>query len=156
MEIRTSWGMAWSWREKMRKREGERLRERERERERDHFCSHRPHVGVKIWTNGGKSGSGLHRSKIWQKREGKKLGFFFSPGPENQCARRTRTREINHCALRYERVVSASSTSFYQEAKKSSTVARTGSGYDTWSQIHAGIQIDGRAPHSPHCYGLMG
>ena len=26
--------------------------------------------------------------------------FFFSPGPENQCARRTRNRQINHCALR--------------------------------------------------------
>ena len=27
------------------------------------------------------------------------LVFFFSPGAENQCARRTRNREINHCAL---------------------------------------------------------
>ena len=26
--------------------------------------------------------------------------FFFSPGAENQCARRTRNREINHCALK--------------------------------------------------------
>ena len=29
------------------------------------------------------------------------LVFFFSPGAENQCARRTRNREINHCALMY-------------------------------------------------------
>ena len=25
--------------------------------------------------------------------------FFFSPGPDNRCAQRTRNRDINHCAL---------------------------------------------------------
>ena len=34
------------------------------------------------------------------KPEGIELLFYFlSPGSDNQCAQRTRNREINHCAL---------------------------------------------------------
>ena len=29
-----------------------------------------------------------------------RIVFLFSPGPENQCARRTRNRETDHCALK--------------------------------------------------------
>ena len=28
-----------------------------------------------------------------------RIVFFYSPGPENHCVRRTRNKEINHCAL---------------------------------------------------------
>ena len=43
----------------------------------------------------GRAGSGLHGPLYWDSA----CFFFFSPGAENQCARRTRNREINHCAL---------------------------------------------------------
>ena len=48
--------------------------------------------------------SGLNGPKIWQKWKngGDRIAFFFSPGPENQCGRRTKNRKINHCALRFK------------------------------------------------------
>ena len=74
-------------------------REKKWKRGRDGFCSHPPHIGVKSWTKGENSGKrpsdGL---KIGGKRNGQNC-FFFSPSPENQWARRTRNREINHRAL---------------------------------------------------------
>ena len=64
-------------------------REEEEERGRI-FCSHGRHVGVTNCTKDGSSGK-------WT------IFFFrFLPGPQNQCARRTRNREINHHALPIE------------------------------------------------------
>ena len=90
----TSWGMAWKERKRFNEREGE----RERERERGHFC----HILL------------MYAWKLNKGRECRKAAstdpkldingtdrtvFFFRVAPENQCARRTRNREINHCTL---------------------------------------------------------
>ena len=53
----------------------------------------------KIEQKAGISGSGLHGPNIGKNRRDKTVFCFFHLAAQNQCARRTRNREINHCAL---------------------------------------------------------
>ena len=41
----------------------------------------------------------------------------FSPGPENQCARRTRNREINHCALSQSSILDLESSGSHNRVR---------------------------------------
>ena len=76
---------------------GEWFEERRRRGRERIFCSHPPHVGVKSWTKGKNSGKRPPRTQYWQIQKGE--NFFFRLAQNNECARRTRNREINHCAL---------------------------------------------------------
>ena len=72
----TPWGMAW--------------RERKEEDEENERSFFRPF----------QSGAGIPEvTSTEPKTEGKEMFFFFRRGTENQCARRTKNREINHCVL---------------------------------------------------------
>ena len=73
-------------------------REEEEERERPYLFTLSSRRREKL-NKGGNPRSGLMTDSKFNKNGRDKIVFFFSPGPENQCARRTRNREINHCAL---------------------------------------------------------
>ena len=76
---------------------------RRRGRERESFFVVVVHTFLtsawKIDQKAGIPGTGLHGPIIGKNGRGKRVLFFFRPGPQNQCAQRTRNREMNHCAL---------------------------------------------------------
>ena len=67
-----------------------------REKKRESFFVHT--LLTSAWKIDQRAGTGLHGPNIGKNGRGKSV-FFFRLGPQNQCARRTRNREINHCAL---------------------------------------------------------
>ena len=71
-------------------------REEEEEREREVFVHT---LLTSAWKIDQRAGTGLHGPNIGKNGRGKSVFFFFHLGPQNQCARRMRNREINHCAL---------------------------------------------------------
>ena len=74
------------------------LRDEEEERELFFFVHTLLTSGVKIEQRAGIPGSDLHGPSIGKNGRDKS---FFSPGTQNQCAQRTKNREINHSAQRF-------------------------------------------------------